>query len=406
MKPNSYFRVTAMALKAHKTRTFLASLGVMIGIASVIVMVSIGKGSEREVMGVIAEMGENLITINAGEMKRRGGRLRLTGSVTTLTPRDARALANEIPELAEVAPFDFQRMQVKAGGMATETTVAGSTPDFLTVRSYSVGTGRFFEERDLKQAGRVVVMGPTAVKNIFGEEDAVGKILRIGQVPFNVIGVFRSKGQDTDGVDQDDIIVVPLTTLLRRVLNKNFISTIYARADSRKNIDRAVKEIRTVLRGRHKLRDEGEDDFTIVSQLDLEELKKETSELFTRLIVGVAAISLVVGGIGILAVMLISVKERTREVGLRRALGATRADIVRQFVLESVAIGMLGGGIGIVLGVGLTLGINHFGPWTLVLNLPSVFLATAVCVLIGLLFGVAPAIKASRLDPMTALTVE
>jgi len=403
---NSYFSVTAMALKAHKTRTFLASLGVMIGIASVIVMVSIGKGSEKEVMEVIAEMGENLITINAGEMKRRGGRLRLSGNVTTLTVRDARGLAEEVPELAEVAPFDFQRMQVKAAGMATETTVAGATPEFLAVRGYAVETGRFFEERDLKQAGRVVVMGRTAVKNIFGDEEAVGWVLRIGQIPFQVIGVFAAKGQDTDGVDQDDIVVTPLTTLLRRVLNKNFISTIYARADSRKNIDRAVKKIRAVLRERHRIRDEAEDDFTLVSQLDLEDLKRETSELFTRLIVGVAAISLVVGGIGILAVMLISVKERTREVGLRRALGATRGDIVRQFMLESVAIGLLGGGIGVVLGVGLTLGLDRFGPWTLVLNLPSVFLATGVCVLIGLLFGVGPAVKASRLDPMAALTVE
>jgi putative ABC transport system permease protein len=402
----TFLSLTAMTLASNKMRTFLASLGVMIGIASVIIMVSIGKGSEQEVLDVIAQMGENLITINAGEMKRRGGRLRLTGQVTTLTVRDARQMAREVPELAEVAPFNFQRMQVKAGNLAAETTVAGSTPNFLKVRGYSVETGAFFEEKDMKQAGRVVVIGPTVVKNVFGDEPAVGRVLRVGPVPFKVVGVFRAKGLDTDGMDQDDIVVIPLTALQRRVLNKNFISTIYARADSRKNIDRAVRGIRDVLRKRHKLRGEEEDDFTIVSQLDLEALKQETSELFTRLIAGVAAISLVVGGIGILAVMLVSVKERTREIGLRRALGATRGAIIRQFVLESVAIGVMGGVIGIVLGVSLTLGLDRFGPWTLVLHMPSVYLATGVCVLIALLFGVGPAIKASRLDPMVALTVE
>ncbi len=406
MRAGAPLGITVMTLLANKTRTFLASLGVMIGIASVIIMVSIGKGSEQEVMDVIAQMGENLITINAGEMKRRGGQLRLTGSVTTLTVRDARRLREEVPELSEVVPFDFQRMQVKAGNQAYETTVAGSTPGFLTVRDYAVASGVFLDEKDLRQAGRVVVVGQTVVKNVFGGEEAVGRILRIGQIPVKVIGVFRAKGLDSDGVDQDDIIVLPLSTLQRRVLNKNFISTLYARASSRKQIDRAVRQIREVLRDKHRLREGADDDFTIVSQLDLEELKKETSELFTRLIVGVAAISLVVGGVGILAVMLISVKERTREIGLRRALGATRWDIVRQFVLESVAIGLIGGGIGIALGVAVTLGLDRFGPWTLVLNLPSIYVATGVCVLIGLLFGVGPAIKASRLDPMAALTVE
>ncbi len=403
MKP---LTIALIALKSHKTRTFLASLGIMIGIAAVIVMVAIGKGSHQQIMDVIAKMGENLVTINAGEMKRRGGRLRLTGNVSTLNLRDVEYLSQEVSGLALAAPFEIKQMKVKYLQSLAETNVAGSTPEFLMARNYEIEFGEMFTERDQKMGMRVAVVGQTAIKNMFGEDDPLGKTVRINAVPFKIVGVFAGKGLDSDGVDQDDILLIPITSMLRRILNQTHISTIYAKADSRQNIDRVADQIKLILRDRHKISDEAEDDFTIISQLELESMKAETSELFTRLIVGVAAISLVVGGIGILAVMLISVKERTREIGVRRAVGATQGDIVKQFLIESVLIGLFGGCVGVAMGVGITLGAVAWGEENLLLDLNSIYIATGVCMLIGIIFGLFPALKASRLDPMVALTVE
>ena len=398
--------IALTALKSNKTRFFLASLGIMIGIAAVIVMVAIGKGSQHEVMTVIAKMGENLLTINAGEMKRRGGRLRLSGNVTTLNLRDVDYLSKEVDGITFVAPFEIKEMKVKYLQVLTSTNVAGSTLEFLETRNYRIASGEMFTEMDQKLGARVGVVGKTVIKNMLGGEDPLGKTVRINAIPFRIIGIFESKGLDSDGIDQDDILLIPIKSMLRRILNQNYISTIYAKADSRENIDRVALKIKTLLRDRHKISDDAEDDFTIISQLDLENLKAETSELFTRLIVGVAAISLVVGGIGILAVMLISVKERTREIGVRRAVGATKGDIVGQFLFESILIGLFGGCFGVILGVGITLGITAWGIGNLVLDMQSIYISTGVCTAIGIMFGLFPAIKASRLDPMVALTVE
>ena len=402
----SSFGIAIKELFAHKTRTFLASLGILIGIASVIVMVAIGKGSQMQVMDVIAGMGENLITINAGEMKRRGGRLRLTGNVTTLKVRDANRIMEEIGEVERVAPFEEKRMSAKFSNNAAETTIAGSTMDFPIIRAYHLQNGEFFSERDVKTANRVAIIGMTAVKNLFGEEDPLGQVIRVHFIPFTIIGVFEPKGVDTNGLDQDDLVLIPLSTYMRRIVNQTFISRIFVKASSRQNITKASMKIRELLRENHKLVDDRNDDFTLVTQLEIEDMKKETTEMFTKLIVGVAGISLLVGGIGILAVMLISVKERTREIGIRRAVGATRRDIVHQFLYESLIIGFLGGGMGVILGVGLTLGLTHWGNWALILDPHSIWIASWACVGIGVLFGVFPAIKASKLDPMQALTTE
>ena len=402
----STFAIAVTALLAHKTRTLLASLGILIGIASVIVMVAIGKGSQQEVLDVIAGMGENMVTVTAGEMKRRGGRLRLSGNVVTLTPRDAERIANEIEEVELVAPFEEKRMNAKFDNNAAETTITGSTLDFQFIRGYRIENGEMFSERDLKTANRVAIIGKTAIKNLFGEEDPIGQVVKVHFIPFKIIGVFAAKGVDTNGLDQDDLIFIPLPTLMRRIVNQTHVSRIFVKISSRENIEKASEKIRELLRESHKLTDDREDDFTLVSQLDLEDMKRETSELFTKLIVGVAAISLLVGGIGILAVMLISVKERTKEIGIRRAVGASRSNIIRQFLYESLIIGFLGGGIGIALGVGLTLGLTYWGDWTLLLDQDSIWKASWVCALIGMIFGVVPAIKASKLDPMEALTIE
>ena len=398
--------IALTALKSNKTRFFLASLGIMIGIAAVIVMVAIGKGSQHEVMTVIAKMGENLLTINAGEMKRRGGRLRLSGNVTTLNLRDVDYLSKEVDGITFVAPFEIKEMKVKYLQVLTSTNVAGSTLEFLETRNYRIASGEMFTEMDQKLGARVGVVGKTVIKNMLGGEDPLGKTVRINAIPFRIIGIFESKGLDSDGIDQDDILLIPIKSMLRRILNQNYISTIYAKADSRRNIERVAAKIKTVLRDRHKIADDAENDFTIISQIDLENLKAETSELFTRLIVGVAAISLVVGGIGILAVMLISVKERTHEIGIRRAVGATKGDIVGQFLFESILIGLFGGFFGVVLGVGITFGASTWGAENLLLDANSIYISTSVCMMIGIIFGLFPAIKASRLDPMVALTVE
>ena len=398
--------IALTALKSNKTRFFLASLGIMIGIAAVIVMVAIGKGSQHEVMTVIAKMGENLLTINAGEMKRRGGRLRLSGNVTTLNLRDVDYLSKEVDGITFVAPFEIKEMKVKYLQVLTSTNIAGSTLEFLETRNYRIASGEMFTEMDQKLGARVAVVGKTVIKNMLGGEDPLGKTVRINAIPFRIIGIFESKGLDSDGIDQDDILLIPIKSMLRRILNQNYISTIYAKADSRRNIERVAAKIKTVLRDRHKIADDAENDFTIISQIDLENLKAETSELFTRLIVGVAAISLVVGGIGILAVMLISVKERTHEIGIRRAVGATKGDIVGQFLFESILIGLFGGFFGVVLGVGITFGASTWGAENLLLDANSIYISTSVCMMIGVIFGLFPAIKASRLDPMVALTVE
>ena len=398
--------IALTALKSNKTRFFLASLGIMIGIAAVIVMVAIGKGSQHEVMTVIAKMGENLLTINAGEMKRRGGRLRLSGNVTTLNLRDVDYLSKEVDGITFVAPFEIKEMKVKYLQVLTSTNVAGSTLEFLETRNYRIASGEMFTEMDQKLGARVGVVGKTVIKNMLGGEDPLGKTVRINAIPFRIIGIFESKGLDSDGIDQDDILLIPIKSMLRRILNQNYISTIYAKADSRRNIERVAAKIKTVLRDRHKIADDAENDFTIISQIDLENLKAETSELFTRLIVGVAAISLVVGGIGILAVMLISVKERTHEIGIRRAVGATKGDIVGQFLFESILIGLFGGFFGVVLGVGITFGASTWGAENLLLDANSIYISTSVCMMIGVIFGLFPAIKAARLDPMVALTVE
>ena len=398
--------IALTALKSNKTRFFLASLGIMIGIAAVIVMVAIGKGSQHEVMTVIAKMGENLLTINAGEMKRRGGRLRLSGNVTTLNLRDVDYLSKEVDGITFVAPFEIKEMKVKYLQVLTSTNVAGSTLEFLETRNYRIASGEMFTEMDQKLGARVGVVGKTVIKNMLGGEDPLGKTVRINAIPFRIIGIFESKGLDSDGIDQDDILLIPIKSMLRRILNQNYISTIYAKADSRRNIERVAAKIKTVLRDRHKIADDAENDFTIISQIDLENLKAETSELFTRLIVGVAAISLVVGGIGILAVMLISVKERTHEIGIRRAVGATKGDIVGQFLFESILIGLFGGFFGVTLGIGITFGASIWGAENLLLDANSIYISTSVCIMIGVIFGLFPAIKASRLDPMVALTVE
>lgn len=399
---------TRLALKtlfAHKLRTGLATLGIVIGVCSVIVMVAIGDGAQRQVLGKIQAMGTDLVMVTAGQVRIIAGRSRQTGNVTSLTLKDARAIAEESHAIKNLAPAQGRKMLVKRDLLATTTTITGTTESVLPVRGLVLAQGRFFSEEDDRARQRVAVLGRTVVQNLFAGRQAVGEEIRIGKVAFEVIGVLAEKGADLAGGDQDDVIYIPLQTGLRRLFNLTYLNNIFVQAASGERIEAASAEIREILRERHRLRGKA-DDFTVQSQAELLATERETSQAFTNLLGAVAGISLVVGGVGILAVMLISIKERTREIGVRRAVGARRQDILQQFLVESFILSVSGGLAGIVLGVILSLGAAWFTGWPLTMPVAATLVSFGFAALIGVLFGVYPAVKAARLDPIEALKAE
>ena len=393
------------ALFSHKLRTALATLGVVIGVCSVIVMVAIGEGAQREVLSKIQAMGTDLVIVSSGQVKVIAGRRRQTGNVTTLTLRDLKAVEEEARQVRAVAPSQGRKMLVRYEALSTTTTIDGTTQEILQIRNLALRSGRFFSEEDNRTLQRVAVLGKTVAQNLFEGRAPVGETVRIGKVVFEVIGVLDEKGTDLVGNDQDDVIFVPVDTALRRLFNITYINTLFIQAGSSSRIDEAATEVAALLRERHRL--EGKpDDFTIQSQTEILEAERETSRTFTNLLSAVAAISLVVGGVGILAVMLMTIKERTREIGVRRAVGALRRDVLVQFVAESLVLGVSGGVIGILLGIALAVGAAHFTKWPMSLSFPALALAFSFSAAIGLLFGVYPAMKAARLDPIEALRAE
>jgi len=399
---------TRLALKtlfAHKLRTGLATLGIVIGVCSVIVMVAIGDGAQRQVLAKIQAMGTDLVMVTAGQVRIIAGRSRQTGNVTSLTLKDARAIAEESRAIKNLAPAQGRKMLVKHDLLATTTTITGTTEAVLPVRGLVLAQGRFFSEDDDRARQRVAVLGRTVVQNLFAGRRAVGEEIRIGKVAFEVIGVLAEKGADLAGGDQDDVIYIPLETALRRLFNLTYLNNLFVQAASGEQIEAASAEIREILRERHRLRGKA-DDFTIQSQAELLATERETSQAFTNLLGAVAGISLVVGGVGILAVMLISIKERTREIGVRRAVGARRQDILQQFLVESLILSVSGGLAGIVLGVIFSFGAAWFTGWPLTLPVAATLASFGFAALIGVLFGVYPALKAARLDPIEALKAE
>lgn len=399
-------KIALKTLFSHKVRTGLATLGVVIGVCSVIVMVAIGDGAQRQVLAKIQAMGTDLVMVTAGQVKLIAGRSRQTGNVTSLTLKDARAIAEESRFIKHLAPAQSRKMLVKHDVLGTTTTITGTTDSVVPVRSLIIEQGRFFTEEDDRAMQRVAVLGGTVAQNLFGNgRKAVGEKIRIGKVSFEVIGVLAEKGPDLVGGDQDDVIYIPLYTGLRRLFNLTYINNIFVQAESAGSIEPAVAEIRDILRERHRLRDKG-DDFTIQSQAELLATERETSQAFTNLLGAVAGISLVVGGVGILAIMLISIRERTREIGIRRAVGARRKDILLQFLVESFILSASGGLVGILLGVILSIGAAWFTGWPITISLPAILVSFGFSALIGVLFGVYPAAKAARLDPIAALKAE
>lgn len=392
-------------LKANKMRSVLTMLGIIIGVGAVIAMVSIGMGVREKVQNSIAGLGSNLIIVTPGATSPSGVRL-AAGSSTTLTNKDAQAIARQIAGVTAVAPSVSRQYQIVSGNKNWTTSVQGTTPEFLEVRNFTVQNGRFFNTQDVDTRTRVVVLGKTTADNLFPELSPVGQTIRINKAPFMVIGVLEGKGQSAGGMDQDDFAVIPLTTAQERMMGISYIQTMNVQADSPEVIDQVQEDITALLRMRHKLTGDMTDDFTVRNLASVMATAEETTGMITLLLGNVAAISLLVGGIGIMNIMLVSVTERTREIGIRKALGATYANILLQFLIEAIVIGVTGGLIGIGLGIGAAYAISAVAGWNTVISLGAVLLAFGFSVAIGLFFGIYPARKAALLDPIDALRYE
>ena len=406
MKLSRAILISGKILLAHKVRTALSLSGIIVGTCAVIVMVAIGRGTERQVISQLTSMGHNLLIVSAGRVKIIAGRARQTKAVTTLEPHDADRLLTQATAISQAVPAQSKKILVKYGNLATKTTVTGTTADIVTVRGYRLHRGRFFDANEDRGRRRVAVLGQTVAANLFGKANPIGEVVRLGRVPFTVIGVLAAKGLDLNGADQDDLVIVPLRTALRRLFNLTYINTIYVQAASDRDMERAETEIRAILRAAHHLRRGKADDFTIQNQASVIEAQRESSRTFTLLIGSIAAVSLLVGGIGILAVMLISVRERTREIGLRMAVGAGKNDILMQFLGEALLPGGTGAACGVGIGAATAAVIAWFAHWPLVLPLDLIALAFAVTLGLGTAFGVYPAVRAARLDPIKALQFE
>jgi putative ABC transport system permease protein len=383
----------------------LSVFGVVVGVGAVVLMVSAAQGAEKRILDRIRAMGTNLVVVNAGQTRIVAGRQRQIASVTTLVPGDAEAIAEHCPSVALAAPAATKKLAARWEAENTNTNVLAMTPDGFRIRNITVATGRLFDREESRGRRRVAVLGPTVVQNLFGETDPIGLRFRIGRAPFEVVGVTAPKGVDANGVDQDDVIIVPLGTAMRRLFNISHVHSIYLRARSAKLLDRAEREAADLLRKRHRLRDKP-DDFTVQNQATLLAAEQETARSMTLLVGSVAGISLLVGGVGILAVMLISVRERANEIGLRRAVGALRRDIVAQFLLESGMLAGAGGLVGVAGGVGAAFAVSALGYWDTVISWPAAAIGFGFSVTVGIVFGIHPALRAARLEPIEALRSE
>jgi putative ABC transport system permease protein len=389
-------------LAARKLRTLLSITGIVVGVGAMVVTVSVGRGAERHLARTIGRMGTNLIVVNAGQTQIVAGRQRQAETVTTLNARDARAISENCLAVEAVTPIVRDRVSAVWETENTNTTLLGMSPAGFVIRDFSLASGYFFDQEQSRASRRLAVIGPTVAGNLFPGVDPLGQRFRINRVPFEVIGVTEAKGTDFNGLDLDDVIIVPLQTASRRLLNVPYVHSIYVQARDQGSLSSAEDEISGLLRSRHRLGTE-EDDFTIQNQATLLAAGRETSRLLTLLTGSVVGISMLVGGVGILAVMLIAVRERTGEIGLRRALGADRKVIRTQFLTESVLLSISGGVLGVTAGLGAAMGMSLLGLWEAVISWPAVCFGFVFSVALGIVFGIYPAMRAARLEPNDAL---
>lgn len=393
------------ALYANKLRSLLTMLGIIIGVGAVIAMVSIGMGVRSNVQASIASLGSNMLIVSPGS-SNRGGPRGAAGSMQTLKYDDARAIQGKIRNIDFVSPSVSGSYQVVNGNQNWNTSVQGVTPEYMDIKSLTVGSGSFISTDNMNRRDRVAVIGATVAENLFGEENPVGRNIRVNNQPFRVIGLLESKGQSSMGQDQDDVMIIPLTTAQERMLGITYVQSISVQVKDAAFMDQVQSDIETLLRQRHRIVGGKEDDFHVRNLTSLMETMTQTTTMITLLLGSVAGISLIVGGIGIMNIMMVSVTERTREIGIRKALGATFNNIMMQFLIESVVIGVIGGLIGIVAGCCLSYAIAAVGDFTTVITWLPIFVSFTFSVGIGLLFGILPARKAARLDPIEALRYE
>lgn len=405
MNIGNLLKIALKALNNNKLRCFLTMLGIIIGVASVITMLAIGQGSKNSIKAQISEMGSNMIMIHPGNMQR-GGVRQSADDMQTLEVADFEALQT-VKGVAAISPSVNSAGQLVNGNNNWPSSIYGVTPEYLDIRKLKVKDGAMFTEHDIKSAAKVCIIGKTVADNLFPNGDnPVGRVIRFGKIPLTVIGVLESKGTNSMGMDQDDVVIAPYTTVMKRILAIDYIQGIFASAVDENRTEETIDQITEVLRTRHKIQEGADDDFEIRSQQELSQMMNSTSDMMTVLLACIAGISLLVGGIGIMNIMYVSVTERTREIGLRMSIGARGVDILSQFLIEAVIISVSGGIIGIIVGCIATWLVNIIAHWPVYIQLYSVLLSFAVCTITGIFFGWYPAKKAAGLDPIEAIRYE
>lgn len=406
MNGTNLIKIAVRALANNKLRGFLTMLGIIIGVASVITMLAIGQGSKRSIQAQISEMGSNMIMIHPGA-DVRGGVRQDASAMETLKLQDYENIVDETRFVSAVSPSVNSSGQAIYGANNAPTTVYGISPDYLEIRRYKVEDGDMFTEQDIQTAAKVCVVGKTVVDNLFPDGgNPVGKVIRFQKLPFRIVGVLESKGYNSMGMDQDDLILAPYTTIQKKILAITHLQGITCSALKEEYTDQAIDEISEILRRNHRLRETDDDDFTIRSMQELSTMLTSTTDIMTTLLAAVAGISLLVGGIGIMNIMYVSVTERTREIGLRMSIGAKGMDILAQFLIESILISVTGGLIGVLFGVGAALIVNVVAHFPIYIQPWSVLLSFVVCTVTGVFFGWYPAKKAAQLDPIEAIRYE
>ena len=402
MRFGSIIKVALRALMRNTMRSILTALGIIIGVGAVIAMVSIGNGAKAQVEAQVASLGQNVITVFSGSMSS-GGMRGGWGSSPSLTIEDAEAIEREVSGISGVSPEVRDHNQVLANGLNWNTSVNGESPDYPEIRSWKMASGAMFSDQDVRSVAKVAVIGKTVADQLFPNSEPVGQTLRIRNIPFKILGVLDSKGFNLFGQDQDDAVLVPYTSHMKRLSRRSFISSILIQASSADVIEKVQKDMTEVLTHRRKGR---EADFTVRNQVELAQTATATTQTMTLLLAAIASVSLLVGGIGIMNIMLVSVTERTREIGIRLAIGAHGSDVLMQFLIEATILSSLGGVIGILLGIGSSQLVSYLNGWPVLVSTASVVIAFVFSAAVGMFFGFYPARKAAQLDPIDALRYE